>query len=104
MKMGRFARFAQAAHLLGRVLRHTSDKATDIDFHEQEGIQLYRTLRALVGLSEAEAVERNIDFCTQAATCYRCEPADSEIMNVPKNLQCNFNPLQPRVNPKRTKT
>lgn len=68
--MGRFARFAQAAHLLGRVLRHASDRIADFHFHKQEGIQLYRTLRALVDLSEAEAIERNLDFCTQKATCY----------------------------------
>jgi hypothetical protein len=68
--MGRFARFAQATYLLGQVFRHISDQPRDEAFHKQEGIQLNRTLHALVNLSQSEAEGQNLEFCTQTAVCY----------------------------------
>ncbi|KAE9366738.1 hypothetical protein N431DRAFT_384656 [Stipitochalara longipes BDJ] len=68
--MGRFARFAQATYLLGRVLRHVSDRTVDPSFHDEEAAQLRRTLLALVKLSEVESKVRELEFCSQTATCY----------------------------------
>jgi hypothetical protein len=69
--MGRFARFAQATYLLGRVLRHASDHSADQKFHQEEAQQLRRTLRALVSLSEMEGQVRQLEFCTQTAISWR---------------------------------
>ncbi|KAL7933862.1 hypothetical protein V8C35DRAFT_302609 [Trichoderma chlorosporum] len=70
LRMGRFARFAQATYLLGQVLRHVSDQVRDDTFHEQEAAQLNRTLHALIHLSQSEAETRKLEFCTQTAACY----------------------------------
>lgn len=69
--MGRFARFAQATYLLGRVLQHVSDQTVDRSFHQAEAAQLRRTLRALVKLSEVESKVRELEFCSQTAICNR---------------------------------
>lgn len=70
LKMGRFARFAQATHLLGQVIRHASDQTKDSLFYDQETAQLNRTLHALVNLSQSEAEKTDLEFCTQTAVCY----------------------------------
>ncbi|CZR56322.1 uncharacterized protein PAC_06210 [Phialocephala subalpina] len=70
LKMGRFARFAQATYLLGQVFRHVSDQPRDDAFYEQEAAQLNRTLHALIHLSQSEAETRRLEFCTQTAVCY----------------------------------
>ncbi|RFU30654.1 hypothetical protein B7463_g5701, partial [Scytalidium lignicola] len=70
LKMGRFARFAQATYLLGQVFRHVSDHQRDDTFFEQEAAQLNRTLHALIHLSRSEAEMRGLEFCTQTAVCY----------------------------------
>jgi hypothetical protein len=69
--MGRFARFAQATYLLGRVFRHISDHTTDQNFLEAEAVQLRRTLCALASLSEIEGQVRKLEFCSQTAVCWR---------------------------------
>jgi hypothetical protein len=69
--MGRFARFAQATYLLGRVLNHLSDQQGDQALRAAESIQLNRTILALVNLSQCESQIRNLEFCTQISTCYR---------------------------------
>jgi hypothetical protein len=69
--MGRFARFAQATYLLGRVLNHLSDLKGDQALHAAESMQLNRTILALVNLSQCESQIRNLEFCTQISTCYR---------------------------------
>lgn len=69
--MGRFARLVQAAHLLGRVLRNTADESLDQDFRQQEAAQLYRTLLALLNLSEVESKIKELEFCSQVAICCR---------------------------------
>ncbi|UKZ55092.1 hypothetical protein TrVGV298_008909 [Trichoderma virens] len=70
LEMGRFARFAQATALLGKVLRHICDDIIDESLYDEEGVQLQRTLSSLVNLSFIEGQARNLEFCTQTATCY----------------------------------
>ena len=70
LKMGRFGRFAQAIYLLGRVLKHVSDRRLDHDFLEEEANQLRRTLHALVILVKVESESRKMEFCTQSAVCW----------------------------------
>lgn len=62
--MGRFARFAQAAHLLSQTLQHAEEEPT-------QTAQLRRTIFALVNLSEVEGSVRSMEYCTQTAVCYR---------------------------------
>ncbi len=74
--MGRFARFAQACHLLGLALRHLADRSSANEedareFREEEAAQIRRTLVALINLSKVEAEVRNLEFCTQTSVCYR---------------------------------
>lgn len=64
LSMGRFARFAQAAHLLSQVLDRIADGSDDTE-------QLRRTIFALVNVSRIEAEMRQLEFCTQMAVCYR---------------------------------
>lgn len=61
--MGRYARFAQAAHLLSQVLHQVAEEYTDT-------AQLRRTIFALVNVSMIEADMRQLEFCTQMAVCY----------------------------------
>jgi hypothetical protein len=70
LKMGRFARFAQAVYLLGRVLNHVSDRRLDHEFLEEAANQLQRTLHALVTLVKVESESRRMEFCTQSAVCW----------------------------------
>ncbi|PVH93784.1 hypothetical protein DM02DRAFT_661633 [Periconia macrospinosa] len=70
LEMGQLARFAQAAHLLGRVYRHISEPAGDQSFQFEEREQLRRTLLALVNVSLAEEQTRRLSFCNQTSTCY----------------------------------
>ncbi|KAL6872834.1 N-terminal binuclear Zn cluster-containing protein [Trichoderma novae-zelandiae] len=65
LDLGRFARFAQAAHLLGQVLRHVAQGSL-----ESETAQLRRTILSLVSVSGLEAHLRQLEFCSPAAVCY----------------------------------
>lgn len=65
LNLGRFARFAQAAHLLGQVLHHVAQKSP-----ESETAQLRRTIFSLVNVSSLEAKFRQLEFCTQTSVCY----------------------------------
>lgn len=71
LEIGRFARFAQATFLLGRVYKHVSDSTLSKDFLEEEATQLRRTLQALAKIVDIEGQRRKLQFCTQAALCYR---------------------------------
>jgi hypothetical protein len=71
LKIGRFARFSQAVFLLGRVYKHVSDYTTSKDFLDEEATQLRRTLQALTKIVEIEGQSKKLQFCTQAALCYR---------------------------------
>ncbi|KAL7952343.1 hypothetical protein V8C34DRAFT_319124 [Trichoderma compactum] len=62
--IGRFARFAQTAHLLSQAL-YTVAREPDT-----ETTQLRRTLMALVNLSFVEGTMRQWAFCTQMAVCF----------------------------------
>lgn len=64
LRLGRFARFAQAAHLLSQVLHQAGDTTSDTT-------QLRRTIFSLVQVSRIEADMRQLEFCTQMAVCYR---------------------------------
>ena len=64
IKLGRYARFAQAAHLLSQVLHQVVDATYDT-------AQLRRTIFSLVQLSRIESRLRKLEFCTQMAVCYR---------------------------------
>ncbi|OPB47156.1 Zn2Cys6 transcriptional regulator [Trichoderma guizhouense] len=65
LDLGRFARFAQAAHLIGQVLRHVGE-----GYSESETAQLRRTIFSLVSVSKLEAHLRQLEFCAQTAVCY----------------------------------
>src|ERR1700755_1832121 len=47
-KMGRFAKFAQATHLLCRVLQIMSDTSIDDDFREDQKLQLEKAILATI--------------------------------------------------------
>ncbi|PTB63383.1 N-terminal binuclear Zn cluster-containing/DNA binding domain-containing protein [Trichoderma citrinoviride] len=61
--LGLFARFAQAAHLLTKVLHHASEPPS-------ETAQLRRTIFALVNVSKIEASMRRLEYCSQTSICY----------------------------------
>jgi hypothetical protein len=62
--LGLFARFAQAAHLLSKVLHQVSEQSN-------ETAQLRRTIFALVNVSKIEASMRRLEYCSQTSICYR---------------------------------
>jgi hypothetical protein len=65
--MSKFALVAQAARLLGQVLKYLSDSTSAQALLTEEYMQLDRTLHALIGASDIpEAPD-----CDQAAICYR---------------------------------
>ncbi|KAE9378483.1 putative fungal-specific transcription factor [Stipitochalara longipes BDJ] len=70
---GRYAAFSQTVFLLGRVYKHVSDFTTNKDFLNEEATQLRRTLQALAKIVdiEGQAQNKKLQFCTQAAICYR---------------------------------
>ncbi len=86
LKMGRFARFAQATYLLGRVLKHVSDRTTDTEFLEEEAIQLRRTLNALANLVRLESDNAAMEFCTQSSICYAYVPIIHSLFRSPKPI------------------
>ncbi|KAM6486374.1 hypothetical protein HDV62DRAFT_214517 [Trichoderma sp. SZMC 28011] len=98
LRMGRFARFAQATYLLGQVIRHVSDEPRDDAFYVQEAAQLNRTLHALIHLSQSEAETRSLEFCTQTAACYIAlllleQSSSSEKMKAPVGSQSLSYPM-----------
>jgi len=71
-----FARTCQAAHLLGKVIRHLNDKNLPMDYRFEEALQLERTVRALANLLPEESESEEDDsalkptLCTSMAICY----------------------------------
>lgn len=69
-----FARTCQAAHLLGKIIRHINDKNIPADYKFNEALQLHRTMRALAEVlpSEAEADDPTTKptLCSPMAICY----------------------------------
>ncbi|GAD92987.1 hypothetical protein AFLA_138530 [Paecilomyces variotii No. 5] len=66
-KMGKFARLAQATHLLSRVLRHVSDTETHHEFLYHERDTLDRALRSLLSLTVAEEKAYGLAYCSPVA-------------------------------------
>lgn len=67
---GMLARLSQAAHLLGRVLRHKKYPTNDAQFNVQEQAQLNRALRALINLTYEEGATKFMPICPQTAICF----------------------------------
>lgn len=70
-----FARACQAAHLLGKIVRHLNDKKLPLDFRFDEALQLHRTVRSLASLLPDEAGSDDPTLpkptlCTSMAICY----------------------------------
>jgi hypothetical protein len=85
--MSKFALVAQVAGLLGQVLKHVSDHTTDRVLHDEEGVQLDRTLHALISASEVN----NSPYCDQRAICYRyIFTASHEVDPGFDTLQCSY--------------
>jgi hypothetical protein len=51
--MSKFALVCQAARLLGQVLKHVSGDIVDQGLHDEEAVQLDRTIRAMISASES---------------------------------------------------
>nr|POE69106.1 putative transcriptional regulatory protein [Quercus suber] len=69
-----FARTCQAAHLLGKVVRHRNDKSIPLDYRFDEALQLNRTVRALASVLTDEVVHDEASahpaLSTSLAICY----------------------------------
>ncbi|GIZ42033.1 hypothetical protein CKM354_000531300 [Cercospora kikuchii] len=69
-----FARTCQAAHLLGKIVRHLNDKALPNTYRFEEALQLHRTMRALTAALVQEAADDDPNqgptLCTALAICY----------------------------------
>lgn len=71
LEIGRFARLAQAAHLLSLVIKDVAEGSSDSS-------QLRRTIFALVHVSRIEARLRKLELCTQMTTCFRYGRVESK--------------------------
>lgn len=66
------ARTAQAAYILGLVVRHNAQRnITDEEFHRNEHWQLDRTLRALLNLTHCEGHFKIMTICAMTGICNR---------------------------------
>lgn len=72
--MGKFARLAQAAHLLSRVLGHVSDTEIRRHFLREEGDILDRAIRSLLSLTVSEEELCGVAYCSPVAVLGRYEP------------------------------
>lgn len=72
--MGKFARLAQASHLLGRVMRHICDTQADAQFLDAEKSSLDQALRSLLALTVAEEQQCGIAYCSPVAFVSRYNP------------------------------
>ncbi|KAK2022428.1 hypothetical protein LX32DRAFT_629892 [Colletotrichum zoysiae] len=72
LKMGRFARLAQATYLLGQALSAVTLPADGVAGRgsSDQNEQLRRTLLSLVHIVDAEADARRLEFCAQSALCF----------------------------------
>ncbi len=71
IKVGAFARQAQVAHLLGRVLRHVHEPTFNHEFNQEESDQLERTLHSLSKILSMENSEDGADLCGAIGMCNR---------------------------------
>ena len=69
-----YARTCQAAHMLGKVLRHIDDAQLPMDYRFTEALQLHRTTRALADVLPNEVSEEDKSLkpslCTSMAMTY----------------------------------
>ncbi|KAK5263229.1 hypothetical protein LTR96_011350 [Exophiala xenobiotica] len=68
IRVGPFARECQAAHLIGRVVRHVFDPATDATFQKEEAVQLEQTLNAFLPLLMEQETHFGL-FCAAMGLC-----------------------------------
>ncbi|KAH7310902.1 hypothetical protein B0I35DRAFT_397306 [Stachybotrys elegans] len=105
LDMGSFARMAQAAHLLGKVLHFTE---SSLEFggwqtrqaRQNEYWQLDKTVRSLLNLSYLEGEMKRMAICGQTAICYSALVAlhDSQHSRTdPEYLQFTVELLKPVV-------
>jgi hypothetical protein len=73
--MSNFALVAQAANLLGQVLKHVSSQTTDQTLHDEESMQLDQTLHAFVSTFKAMSPQH----FGQIVICYKYIFIDSLI-------------------------
>jgi hypothetical protein len=71
VKNGTLARLAQAAYLLGHVLRRTDDSDSNPRPLSDEISQLDRTIWSLINLSYTEGQITRMAVCSQTSLCYR---------------------------------
>ncbi|KAH7304841.1 hypothetical protein BKA65DRAFT_602133 [Rhexocercosporidium sp. MPI-PUGE-AT-0058] len=69
--VGHFARECQISHLIGRVLKHVFEPASDPEFHAQEAMQLEKTLMAFMPL----LIEEHSKFGLYCAALGMCSSA-----------------------------
>jgi hypothetical protein len=67
-RMGRFAKLAQASHLLRLVFQHVSDSSMDPVFRQRQALQLEKTLQALIRMFTAALKGPG---AAHAMICYR---------------------------------
>lgn len=85
--MSKFALVAQAARLLGQVLKHVSRNSADQALRDEEGIQLDRTLHALI--KAAEGVKS--PDCDPIGICYRyIFTGNVATVELSDSLQCSY--------------
>jgi hypothetical protein len=70
VRAGAFARTCQAAHLLGRVVKHQSDRTLQAPTRFLEAAQLHRTMSALSSLMTSEFQASPDRMSTATALCY----------------------------------
>jgi hypothetical protein len=82
--MGTLARMAQAAYLLGYVLRLVRTANSNSSSLREEISQLDRTIWSLINLSYTEGQIRRMAVCSQTSLCYRLVNPHSETRNLDK--------------------
>jgi hypothetical protein len=66
-----FARLAQAANLLGRVIRHCTDAELDFHFVLDDFETLDQTIFSLMELLAAEHSAASMEMCIATTVCFR---------------------------------
>jgi hypothetical protein len=79
---GTLARLAQAAYLLGYVLRLINQSSNESSPRSEEVLQLDRTIWSLINLSYTEGQIRRMAVCGQTSLCYRFEDMFSNIRHL----------------------
>ncbi|KAH8807819.1 putative fungal-specific transcription factor [Xylogone sp. PMI_703] len=91
LRMGPFARLAQATFLLSQALQSMKPKSTEDESARSEKMaQLRRTFLALVHTADAEATVRKLEFCAQSGLSLRLAvlPPSHQRSKFRKHLIC----------------